>query len=49
MCRAKWAISTMRILLVEDDTSLGETILAWLRLDQHAVDWVRVAIRPRPP
>nr|WP_315400300.1 response regulator transcription factor [uncultured Duganella sp.] len=31
----------MRILLVEDDTSLGETILAWLRLDQHAVDWVR--------
>jgi two-component system OmpR family response regulator/two-component system response regulator QseB len=30
----------MRILLVEDDTSLGETILAWLRLDQHAVDWV---------
>jgi two-component system OmpR family response regulator/two-component system response regulator QseB len=31
----------MRILLVEDDTSLGETILAWLKLDQHAVDWVR--------
>jgi two-component system OmpR family response regulator/two-component system response regulator QseB len=31
----------MRILLVEDDTSLGETILAWLRLDQHAVDWVK--------
>lgn len=31
----------MRILLVEDDISLGETILAWLRLDQHAVDWVR--------
>ena len=31
----------MRILLVEDDTSLGETILAWLRLDQHAVDWVQ--------
>ena len=30
----------MRILLVEDDISLGETILAWLRLDQHAVDWV---------
>ena len=31
----------MRILLVEDDSSLGETIQAWLRLDQHAVDWVR--------
>lgn len=30
----------MRILLAEDDLSLGETILAWLRLDQHAVDWV---------
>ncbi len=31
----------MRILLVEDDTSLGETIQSWLRLDQHAVDWVQ--------
>ncbi len=31
----------MRILLVEDDTSLGETIRDWLRLDQHAVDWVQ--------
>jgi two-component system OmpR family response regulator/two-component system response regulator QseB len=31
----------MRILLVEDDISLGETMLAWLRLDQYAVDWVR--------
>jgi DNA-binding response OmpR family regulator len=31
----------MRILLAEDDTSLGETILAWLRLDRHAVDWVQ--------
>ena len=31
----------MRILLVEDDESLGGTILAWLRLDQHAVDWVQ--------
>ena len=31
----------MRILLVEDDLSLGETIQAWLRLDQHAVDWVQ--------
>jgi len=31
----------MRILLVEDDTSLGDTIQAWLRLDDHAIDWVR--------
>ena len=31
----------MRILLAEDDISLGETILAWLRMDQHAVDWVK--------
>jgi len=31
----------MRILLAEDDTSLGETILAWLRLDRHAIDWVQ--------
>ncbi|WP_323144438.1 response regulator transcription factor [Massilia phyllosphaerae] len=30
----------MRILLVEDDISLGDTIQAWLRLDGHAVDWV---------
>ena len=31
----------MRILLVEDDTSLGDTIQSWLRLDGHAVDWVK--------
>jgi two-component system OmpR family response regulator len=31
----------MRLLLVEDDTSLGETMAAWLRLDNHAVDWVQ--------
>jgi two-component system OmpR family response regulator/two-component system response regulator QseB len=31
----------MRLLLVEDDISLGETIQAWLRLDGHAVDWVQ--------
>ena len=30
----------MRILLVEDDISLGGTIQAWLRLDGHADDWV---------
>lgn len=31
----------MRILLVEDDISLGETIRDWLRLDDSAVDWVQ--------
>jgi two-component system OmpR family response regulator/two-component system response regulator QseB len=31
----------MRLLLVEDDLSLGETMVSWLRLDQHAVDWVQ--------
>jgi len=31
----------MRILLAEDDASLGDTIQSWLRLDGHAVDWVR--------
>jgi two-component system OmpR family response regulator len=31
----------MRILLAEDDTSLGETIQSWLRMDRHAVDWVQ--------
>lgn len=31
----------MRILLVEDDFSLGETILKWLELDGYAVDWVQ--------
>lgn len=31
----------MRILLVEDDFSLGETIFKWLDLDGYAVDWVR--------
>ncbi len=30
----------MRILLVEDDPSLGETIASWLRMDGYAVDWV---------
>lgn len=30
----------MRILLAEDDVSLGETIRDWLRLDGNAVDWV---------
>lgn len=31
----------MRILLVEDDPSLGETLHAWLQLDGYAVDWLR--------
>lgn len=31
----------MRILLVEDDASLGATLESWLKLDGYAVDWVR--------
>jgi len=31
----------MRILLVEDDSSLGCTVQSWLQLDGYAVDWVR--------
>lgn len=31
----------MRILLVEDDEQLGESLEAALRLEQYAVDWVR--------
>ena len=31
----------MRILLVEDDLSLGETLQSWLQLDGYAVDWVQ--------
>ncbi|RYX97838.1 MAG: response regulator transcription factor [Comamonadaceae bacterium] len=31
----------MRILLVEDDPSLGATIESWLQLDGYAVDWLR--------
>lgn len=31
----------MRILLAEDDASLGATIESWLKLDGYAVDWVR--------
>ncbi len=30
----------MRILLVEDDTSQGESIKTWLELDGYSVDWV---------
>ncbi|MCB1695131.1 MAG: response regulator [Pseudomonadales bacterium] len=31
----------MRILLVEDDAQLGESLEAALRLEQYAVDWLR--------
>lgn len=31
----------MRILLVEDDPSLGQTVRSWLTLDGYAVDWLR--------
>ncbi|KTT22993.1 response regulator transcription factor [Pseudacidovorax intermedius] len=31
----------MRILLVEDDTSLGATVQSWLQMDGHAVDWLQ--------
>lgn len=30
----------MRLLLVEDDRSLGESLQNWLQLDGYAVDWV---------
>lgn len=30
----------MRILVVEDDRSLGEAVQSWLQLDGYAVDWV---------
>jgi two-component system OmpR family response regulator/two-component system response regulator QseB len=33
--------SPIRILLVEDDVSRGDTIQSWLRMDGHAVDWVQ--------
>lgn len=31
----------MRILLAEDDVSLGDTIQSWLELDGYVVDWVK--------
>lgn len=31
----------MRILLIEDDPSLGSSLQSWLRLDGYAVDWLQ--------
>lgn len=31
----------MRILLIEDDPSLGATLQSWLQLDGYAVDWLQ--------
>ncbi len=31
----------MRLLLVEDDTMIGEAVLDQLRAEHYAVDWVR--------
>ena len=31
----------MRILLVEDDTMIGESVLDCLRAEHYAVDWVK--------
>ena len=31
----------MRILLLEDDASLGQTLQSWLQLDGYAVDWLQ--------
>jgi two-component system OmpR family response regulator len=33
----------MRLLLVEDDTMIGEAVLDLLRAEHHALDWVRDA------
>lgn len=30
----------MRVLLIEDDMSLAESVADWLRMDGYAVDWV---------
>ncbi|ARP93525.1 response regulator transcription factor [Bordetella genomosp. 13] len=31
----------MRILLIEDDPSLGSSLQSWLRMDGYAVDWLQ--------
>jgi two-component system OmpR family response regulator/two-component system response regulator QseB len=40
--RARYA-GTMRFLLVEDDRMIGDSLRAALRMEGHAVDWVRDA------
>lgn len=35
------SVITMRLLLVEDDTMIGESVLDLLRAEHYAVDWVR--------
>ena len=39
----------MRILLVEDDTMIGESVLDCLRAEHYAADWVRTATPPTWP
>jgi two-component system, OmpR family, response regulator QseB len=39
--------TTMRLLLVEDDRMIGDTLRSALRLDGHAVDWVRDVMAAR--
>lgn len=31
----------MRILLIEDDPSLGSSLQSWLQMDGYAVDWLQ--------
>lgn len=31
----------MRLLLIEDDPSLGESLQSWLQMDGYAVDWLQ--------
>src|SRR6266853_6020995 len=35
-----WSLATMRLLLVEDDPMIGDSIRQGLRQDGFAVDWV---------
>src|SRR2546422_8789975 len=41
--RAARPAHAMRLLLIEDDSMLGRALLAGLRQDGHATDWVRTA------
>lgn len=38
----------MRLLLLEDDPSLGETIKSWLELDGYVVDWLKSGADAEP-